>query len=121
MKRRGVLKRQRALCGLQKSPCPRRAYESCHMSACDARSESPQHQRRLSLEVPHEQALPGRDSRHLHLAFIHYREVDGGAELTYRASDPKLVSSLHAWFDAQLSDHGANAMSGHQRMCALPR
>jgi hypothetical protein len=47
---------------------------------------------------------------------IDYREVEGGAELTYRVSDPKLVSSLHAWFDAQLSDHGADAMAGHQHM-----
>lgn len=45
---------------------------------------------------------------------IDYQEVAGGAELTYRISDPKLVSSLHAWFDAQLSDHGADAMPGHQ-------
>ncbi len=47
---------------------------------------------------------------------IEYREVAGGAELTYRIGDPKLVSSLHAWFDAQLSDHGADAMPGHQHM-----
>jgi hypothetical protein len=54
---------------------------------------------------------------------IDYREVAGGAELTYWISDPKLVSSLHAWFDAQLSDHGADAMPGHQHMheSASPR
>lgn len=44
---------------------------------------------------------------------IAYEDVDGGAELTYRTSDAKLVSALHAWFDAQLSDHGADAMAGH--------
>jgi hypothetical protein len=44
---------------------------------------------------------------------IAYKDVDGGAELTYRTSDAKLVSALHAWFDAQLSDHGADAMAGH--------
>ncbi|MEJ8826953.1 aspartate carbamoyltransferase [Variovorax humicola] len=45
---------------------------------------------------------------------IAYKDVEGGAELTYRTSDVKLVSALHAWFDAQLSDHGADAMAGHQ-------
>ena len=44
---------------------------------------------------------------------IKYRDVDAGAELTYRTSDAKLVTALHQWFDAQLSDHGADAMAGH--------
>jgi hypothetical protein len=44
---------------------------------------------------------------------IDYKEVHGGAELTYRTDDPRLVSSLHAWLDAQLSDHGHDAMPGH--------
>lgn len=44
---------------------------------------------------------------------IDYKEVDTGAELTYRTSDAKLVAALHQWFDAQLSDHGADAMAGH--------
>jgi hypothetical protein len=43
---------------------------------------------------------------------IAYKNVDAGAELTYRTSDPKLASALHQWFDAQLSDHGADAMAG---------
>lgn len=47
---------------------------------------------------------------------IDYRQVAGGAELTYRAVDPKLVSSLQDWFDAQLSDHGPDAMTGHHHM-----
>lgn len=46
---------------------------------------------------------------------IAYQEVEGGAELTYRTGNAKLVTALHAWFDAQLSDHGADAMTGHQR------
>lgn len=44
---------------------------------------------------------------------IDYKDVHAGAELTYRTSDAKLVSALHQWFDAQLSDHGADAMAGH--------
>lgn len=45
---------------------------------------------------------------------ISYREVRGGAELAYRTSDPQLVAAIHSWFDAQLSDHGHDAMAGHQ-------
>ncbi|MBO9649454.1 MAG: aspartate carbamoyltransferase [Variovorax sp.] len=56
-----------------------------------------------------EAAAPGKIA-------IDYREVAGGAELTYRTADPKLVSSLHDWFDAQLSDHGPDAMAGHHHM-----
>jgi len=44
---------------------------------------------------------------------ITYREVGGGAELRYTTSEPRLVNALHAWFDAQLSDHGSDAMAGH--------
>lgn len=43
---------------------------------------------------------------------IQYREVDAGAELTYRSEDRMLVAALHRWFDAQLSDHGADATAG---------
>lgn len=44
---------------------------------------------------------------------ISYRDVSGGAELAYRTADPALVAALHAWFDAQVSDHGRDARSGH--------
>lgn len=44
---------------------------------------------------------------------IDYKDVDGGAELSYRTADAKLVAALQKWFDAQLSDHGADAMAGH--------
>jgi hypothetical protein len=39
-------------------------------------------------------------------------DVPGGAELTYTTRDAGLVTALHRWFDAQLSDHGADAMRG---------
>lgn len=42
-----------------------------------------------------------------------YTNVPGGAMVTYSTSVPGLVKALHAWFDAQLSDHGADAMAGH--------
>ena len=44
---------------------------------------------------------------------IDFKEVDAGAELTHRTTDPELVEAVHEWFDAQLSDHGADAMAGH--------
>jgi hypothetical protein len=45
---------------------------------------------------------------------IGYKEIPGGAELTYRTADRLLVAALHDWFDAQLSDHGADAEAGHR-------
>ena len=44
---------------------------------------------------------------------LSYRDVEAGAELAYTTEDPKLVDALHRWFDAQLSDHGHDAMTGH--------
>lgn len=44
---------------------------------------------------------------------ITYKDVKGGAELTYKTSEAKLVAALNKWFDAQLSDHGKDAMEGH--------
>lgn len=44
---------------------------------------------------------------------INYRDVPGGAELAYRTADPALVAAVHAWFDAQVSDHGRDAQAGH--------
>ena len=45
---------------------------------------------------------------------IAYRDVKAGAELAFKTSDPALVTALHRWFDAQLSDHGRDAIEGHQ-------
>ena len=52
---------------------------------------------------------------------IAYRDVTGGAELIYRTADAELVTALHAWFDAQLSDHGTDAMAGHMHHTESPR
>jgi hypothetical protein len=35
-----------------------------------------------------------------------------GARITYTTTDPSLVTALHAWFDAQVSDHGPHAEHG---------
>lgn len=44
---------------------------------------------------------------------ITYTAVKGGAELRYATANAALVTALHRWFDAQLSDHGKDAMVGH--------
>lgn len=44
---------------------------------------------------------------------IDYKDVKGGGQLTYKTADATLVAALHQWFDAQLSDHGKDAMQGH--------
>jgi hypothetical protein len=41
-----------------------------------------------------------------------YFDVPAGSLITYRASDPAVVAALHAWFDAQVSDHGFDAVEG---------
>jgi hypothetical protein len=45
---------------------------------------------------------------------VSYTEVDGGADVSYASADPALVKALHDWFDAQVADHGKDAMAGHQ-------
>jgi hypothetical protein len=40
---------------------------------------------------------------------VRYADVPNGASITYATRDPALVAAIHAWFDAQVSDHGAHA------------
>lgn len=45
---------------------------------------------------------------------IRYEDVASGARITYSSADPVLVAALHAWFDAQNSDHSMPGMGmGH--------
>ena len=64
----------------------------------------------------HGQAMPGlselKSMKPGQIA-IDYRDIKGGAELIYKTSDAKMVAALHKWFDAQLSDHGKDAMKAH--------
>ncbi len=68
-------------------------------------------------EQIHGDAMPGlaslRAARPGELQ-IRYRDLPNGGEIAYHASDPRLVEALHEWFDAQLSDHGHDAMAGHE-------
>jgi hypothetical protein len=40
---------------------------------------------------------------------VRYAALRDGAQVWYKAKDPKLVMAIHHWFDAQLSDHGHHA------------
>ncbi|WAI82278.1 MULTISPECIES: aspartate carbamoyltransferase [Achromobacter] len=65
----------------------------------------------------HGQDMPGlaelkaASSRQIDIA---YQDVEGGAQLTYTAKEVHLADALHKWFDAQLSDHGSDAVEGHE-------
>jgi hypothetical protein len=40
---------------------------------------------------------------------IDYSTLPNGAQLTFTTQDPHLITAVHRWFGAQLSDHGADA------------
>jgi hypothetical protein len=40
---------------------------------------------------------------------IEYSALSNGAQLTFTNSDIHLITAIHRWFGAQLSDHGADA------------
>ncbi|CCK25812.1 putative secreted protein [Streptomyces davaonensis JCM 4913] len=44
---------------------------------------------------------------------VRYGERSDGATLTYTTDEPALADALHDWFEAQLSDHGDHAETGH--------
>lgn len=44
---------------------------------------------------------------------IRYAELPNGAQIEYSTKSKELIAALHDWFDAQVSDHGADAMAGH--------
>lgn len=51
---------------------------------------------------------------------IAYRDVPGGAVVEYTSNQGRIVAALHRWFDAQLADHGADAMMGHDHSMSHP-
>ncbi len=44
---------------------------------------------------------------------ITYSDVDDGGEIRYETEDPSLIEAIHAWFGAQLEDHGRHAQPHH--------
>ncbi|GAA1580951.1 hypothetical protein GCM10009789_38530 [Kribbella sancticallisti] len=37
---------------------------------------------------------------------VRYEQLEDGATLSYSTEEPQLVKGIHAWFEAQSSDHG---------------
>ena len=40
---------------------------------------------------------------------IEYSEVPDGAQIAFQTNDIHLITAIHRWFGAQLSDHGSDA------------
>jgi hypothetical protein len=40
---------------------------------------------------------------------VSYSDLPDGAEITFGTKDPHLLTAIHRWFGAQLSEHGADA------------
>jgi hypothetical protein len=40
---------------------------------------------------------------------VRYADVPNGARITYATGDVALIAAIHAWFKAQVGDHGAHA------------
>ncbi|MCB0088413.1 MAG: hypothetical protein KDE54_10915 [Caldilineaceae bacterium] len=59
----------------------------------------------------HGEAMPGLHELVMGAAKIHieYSEIAEGGQILYTTDDTELVDAIHAWFDAQVSDHGAHA------------
>jgi hypothetical protein len=51
---------------------------------------------------------------------VHYRELPNGAGIDYSSDDPALIAAVHRWFDAQLAEHGPDAMPGHPHGATHP-
>lgn len=51
---------------------------------------------------------------------VRYQDLPDGGQIQYASHDPLLVQALHRWFDAQLSDHGADARAGHHHPGMMP-
>jgi hypothetical protein len=59
----------------------------------------------------HGGAMPGLNAMHAGAKRIsvRYADVRNGATITYATADPALVAAIHAWFHAQVADHGKHA------------
>jgi hypothetical protein len=61
----------------------------------------------------HGMQMPGLDVLRRDAARVQvtYTAIPRGAQISYTTAEPRLVTALHEWFDAQLMDHGSNAHS----------
>ena len=42
---------------------------------------------------------------------VTYSEIENGAQIDFETTDSETQKALHAWFDAQVSDHGNDAVT----------
>ena len=40
---------------------------------------------------------------------VSYSELADGAEIAFKTTNPHLLTAIHRWFGAQLSEHGSDA------------
>jgi len=59
----------------------------------------------------HGPGMPGLKELHAHASQIRvsYSELPEGAQITFETDDLALLTAVHRWFGAQLSEHGADA------------
>ena len=49
-----------------------------------------------------------------------YKALPNGAQIHYSTEYPQYVQALHEWFDAQMSDHGNDAIPEHKQHHLTP-
>ena len=61
----------------------------------------------------HGKDMPGLKELRARASEIHisYAALPAGAEITFETADLHLLTAIHRWFGAQLSEHGADARS----------
>lgn len=62
-------------------------------------------------EKLHGITMPGLKELHLgaQRVKVSYSDLPDGGEITFETTDPHLLTAIHRWFGAQLSEHGADA------------
>lgn len=61
-------------------------------------------------DMPGLARLKTADSKEL---LLKYRDAKAGGTIVYETKNPEVLAALHQWFDAQVTDHGHDAMEGH--------
>ena len=61
----------------------------------------------------HGEVMPGLKElqTEAELISVRYSALPNGAEITFETADLHLLTAIHRWFGAQLSEHGADATS----------
>jgi hypothetical protein len=57
----------------------------------------------------HGAAMPGLRGMETHTVAVRYSTTAMGAKITFVATDPAAIRSVHAWLSAQAADHGVTS------------